>query len=85
MRSCHVCGGDFAVDGNGIANHLDDDGDIDHDVDADHVPYSLDETPILEPVYLDRRALATVLAAPTEIRVPLPRANRDGTLGRKRR
>jgi hypothetical protein len=66
MKSCHVCGEPYEVDSNGIANHLTDDGNIDHDVDGDHVPYSLDETPTPEKVNdvrLNARELATVLAA----------------------
>lgn len=39
---CHVCGESFVFDVVGIAHHVDDEGGIDHDADADHVPYSLD-------------------------------------------
>jgi hypothetical protein len=36
---CDQCGRAFAVNGDGTANHLTDEGAIDHDRDADHVPY----------------------------------------------
>ena len=36
---CDQCGQHFAIDGKGIANHLRDDGHIDREADADHVPY----------------------------------------------
>ena len=39
-ESCDECGGDFEMDGSGVANHLTEDGDVDYDADADHVPYS---------------------------------------------
>ncbi len=42
-QDCHVCGEPFRIDNDGIANHVDEDGDIDYDADADHVPYSLDQ------------------------------------------
>ena len=37
---CDECGEPFRIDGTGIANHLTADGGIDHDADADHVPYT---------------------------------------------
>ena len=36
---CDQCGGEFEIDGNGVTNHINDNG-IDHDMDADHVPYA---------------------------------------------
>jgi hypothetical protein len=42
---CHECGQEFTIDDEGVANHVDPskpDG-IDHDADADHVPFALDE------------------------------------------
>jgi hypothetical protein len=42
---CHDCGEPFVTDENGISNHITEDGDIDHDADADHVPYSTPEGP----------------------------------------
>lgn len=38
---CHECGKQFAVDDSGVSNHLKEGGGIDHDADADHVPFSL--------------------------------------------
>lgn len=43
MPNCHTCGQEFEIDENNVATHLTDDGEIDHDRDADHVPYELDE------------------------------------------
>jgi len=40
---CHQCGQPFRIDDAGVANHLDGDGDVDHEADADHVPYKLPE------------------------------------------
>ena len=37
---CGECGGHYEVEG-GVAHHLLDDGDIDHETDASHTPYSL--------------------------------------------
>lgn len=34
---CSECGGPCEVDGNGVSNHIDADGGIDYDTDADHV------------------------------------------------
>lgn len=36
---CHVCGQEFETEA-GVAHHLTDVGDIDHEADADHVPYA---------------------------------------------
>jgi uncharacterized Zn finger protein (UPF0148 family) len=44
-ESCDECGGDFEIDGSGVANHLTEDGDVDYDADADHVPYSSEHEP----------------------------------------
>lgn len=35
--SCHECGGAMRIDSSGVSNHLDDNGNIDHDTDANHV------------------------------------------------
>ena len=40
---CDQCGKEFEIDGTGVANHMDDDGEIDHDADADHIPYHNEE------------------------------------------
>lgn len=45
VASCDECGGDFEIDGSGVANHLTEDGDVDYDADADHVPYSSEHEP----------------------------------------
>ncbi len=37
---CHYCGEAMIIDDNGIANHIDTDGNIDHDADADHTATS---------------------------------------------
>ena len=42
-NKCHLCGGDFEITSGGIANHIDENGNIDHDEDARHVPYMLEE------------------------------------------
>ena len=40
---CAECGEEMEIDASGIANHVGDGPDgIDHDLDADHVPYSED-------------------------------------------
>lgn len=39
---CHLCGEEFIIDENGIANHIHEDGEIDYDADSRHVPYSLE-------------------------------------------
>lgn len=36
-RSCYECGAGASVDENGVSNHLDADGNIDYDADAEHV------------------------------------------------
>lgn len=41
MPECHQCGEPYEIDNNGVANHVDADGNIDYDADADHVPYEL--------------------------------------------
>ena len=43
MPDCHQCGKEFSIDGHGVATHLTEDEEIDHDADADHVPYTLEE------------------------------------------
>lgn len=40
---CDECGQPMVVDADGIANHIDDDGKIDHDQDALHVAYTTEE------------------------------------------
>jgi hypothetical protein len=39
---CDQCGQEMEIgsDGEGVSHHLDDDGNIDHDQDADHVPFT---------------------------------------------
>ena len=37
MTTCKECGNEMEINSNGIANHLDGDGNIDFDQDADHV------------------------------------------------
>jgi len=40
---CDECGQEFQIDWNDIAQHLDEEGGIDFDRDADHVPYQTQE------------------------------------------
>ena len=35
--SCRECGGPMEINARGVSNHVSDDGEIDYDVDADHV------------------------------------------------
>jgi len=42
-RPCDRCGRGFRVDPTGIANHVADDGTIDHEADGDHVPFAAEE------------------------------------------
>jgi hypothetical protein len=35
--ACVICGADMTVSGDEVAVHLDGDGNLDHDLDADHV------------------------------------------------
>ena len=39
---CHECGAPFQLNGDGTTQHLDANGRIDHDADADHVPFTLE-------------------------------------------
>ena len=39
---CNTCGWPYSIDGNGIATHCDEGDGIDHDRDADHVPFGFD-------------------------------------------
>lgn len=64
-RSCHQCGGDFRVDPWGVAEHLDGDGDIDYDANADHAPFELDDPEELG-AWETFDNLADALADPTE-------------------
>jgi hypothetical protein len=41
MPICHQCGQEFEIDETGVSTHVFLDGSIDHDRDADHVPYEL--------------------------------------------
>jgi hypothetical protein len=42
--TCHVCGANFYVDDrDGCAYHLSEAYNVDHEADADHVPYCLEE------------------------------------------
>lgn len=43
MPLCHQCGQDFEIDEEGVATHVNENGDVDYDTDADHVPYKLDD------------------------------------------
>jgi len=47
MPTCHQCGQEFEIDDSGIATHMTEDGDIDYDQDADHVPYEFENETIL--------------------------------------
>jgi hypothetical protein len=40
---CHQCGEPMFVNENGVTHHLDSDGRIDYDADAEHTPYSSEE------------------------------------------
>ncbi len=37
IQFCKECGQGMEIDNTGISNHLDHDGNIDYDVDSDHV------------------------------------------------
>lgn len=37
MYICDECGRNFVITDEGISNHIDDDGNYDYDMDADHV------------------------------------------------
>lgn len=39
---CHVCGQFMRIDSAGISNHVDENGTVNHEADADHVAYALD-------------------------------------------
>jgi hypothetical protein len=41
-RPCFVCDKDFFTTDEGVSFHLDEAGDVDHDEDADHVPYMIE-------------------------------------------
>ena len=43
MLSCYQCGNPMRLDENGVSYHVDEDGNIDHDQDADHVAYAEEE------------------------------------------
>jgi hypothetical protein len=51
MPDCHQCGKEFSIDQHGVATHLTEDEEIDHDADADHVPYTLKEETFLRDCY----------------------------------
>lgn len=38
---CHICGRAFFTAVDGTVHHWSEDGKIDHDLDAQHVPYTL--------------------------------------------
>ena len=42
MRTCYACGNEMIIDENEISYHLDEDGNVDYDQDADHV--AIDES-----------------------------------------
>lgn len=41
-RVCDECGQPFEAWGDGVAEHLDGDGDVDHEADLDRAPYTLE-------------------------------------------
>jgi hypothetical protein len=51
MPHCHQCAQEFEIDPEGVAHHVKDDGEIDFDVDADHVPYELENETFLSDPY----------------------------------
>ena len=69
---CHVCGEPFSVTDAGIACHDGDGPDgIDHDADADHVPYALgDEQVTRESQRQDRLWQAARVAYDTDRDIP---------------
>lgn len=42
-KYCNECGEVYKETKHGINNHVDSDGNIDHDSDSDHVPYGEEE------------------------------------------
>jgi hypothetical protein len=42
-KECHVCDHLFDIDEHGIAHHRTQDGEVDYDLDAHHVPYALED------------------------------------------
>lgn len=40
---CNDCGQHMCIEANGVSHHLDEDGEIDYDTDADHVAVYYDE------------------------------------------
>lgn len=40
-KYCHECGNEMLLDESGLAHHINDDGDTDYDLDAEHTPYCL--------------------------------------------
>ena len=47
---CHECGQEFIISESGIATHVDEQGFIDHDADADHVPFTREQVARLEEI-----------------------------------
>lgn len=43
MKICNECGKPYALSDSDIANHIDENGNIDYDADANHVPYGEEE------------------------------------------
>lgn len=41
---CHLCAEPVTIKTNGIANHVDEYGNIDHDLDEEHAPYILKDS-----------------------------------------
>lgn len=40
---CFVCDKSFITNDDGTTNHLNDDAEVDHDEDANHVPYRIED------------------------------------------
>ena len=76
---CHQCGGSFRIDAAGIANHIRGDGAIDHDLDADHVPYQIQEgMPVITRIYEGK---LQILCCPTNDRTGQPGITRPDVVG----
>lgn len=40
---CNICGQEFMINEDGVSFHIDESGDIDHNADADHAPFSTEQ------------------------------------------
>lgn len=49
--ACDECGNDMVIEASGVSHHLDADGDVDHDADAEHVAFTTQELPARTPVH----------------------------------